>query len=107
MATRRVDLARVWPLLAACLAPAALTALLVAVNPGNNRDYVFLYLGLVAVLGLSGGLVAALVAAALSFALVDFFFVRPVHSLDFGDATDLVNLCVFVGAAGLVGTLGS
>jgi K+-sensing histidine kinase KdpD len=95
------------PLAAAIIAPAALTGLLVAANSGNSRDYVFLYLGIVAVLGIASGLPDALAAAACSFFLVDFFFVRPVHSLQFADSTDVVNLAVFLGTAGLVGTLGS
>jgi two-component system sensor histidine kinase KdpD len=95
------------PLAAAIVAPSALTGVLVAANSGNSRDYVFLYLGIVAVLGIASGLPDALVAAACSFFLVDFFFVRPVHSLQFADSTDVVNLAVFLGTAGLVGTLGS
>jgi two-component system sensor histidine kinase KdpD len=95
------------PLGVAILAPAALTALLVALNQGNIRNYVFVYLGIVAILGLATGLRDAIVAAACSFLLVDFFFVRPVHSFQFADSTDLVNLVVFFGTAGVVGTLGS
>jgi two-component system, OmpR family, sensor histidine kinase KdpD len=95
------------PLGVAILAPAALTSLLVALNQANTRDYVFLYLGIVAILGLATGLREAIVAAACSFLLVDFFFVRPVHTFQFADSTDLVNLAVFFGTAGLVGTLGS
>ena len=91
----------------AILAPAALTGLLVALNPGNTRDYVFVYLGIVAILGLSTGLRDAIVSATCSFLLVDFFFVRPVHTFQFADSTDLVNLAVFFGTAGLVGSLGS
>src|SRR5207253_10690173 len=44
------------PLGVAILAPAALTGLLIALNPGNTRDYVFVYLGIVAILGLATGL---------------------------------------------------
>ena len=95
------------PLAVAIVAPAALTGLLVALNPGNTRDYVFVYLGIVAILGLATGLRDAIVAATCSFLLVDFFFVRPVHTFQFADSTDLVNLAVFFGTAGLVGTLGS
>lgn len=91
----------------AVLAPVALTAVLVAGNLGNSRDYVFVYLGLVAVLGLGCGLPEALLAAGVSFLLVDFFFVRPVHTFQFADTPDLINLAVFFGAAGIVGTLGS
>lgn len=91
----------------AILAPVALTALLVSASLGNSRDYVFLYLGVVAVLGLGFGLPEALLAAGGSFLLVDFFFVRPVHTFQFADTTDLVNLAIFFGTAGIVGTLGS
>ncbi|MGH7721718.1 MAG: sensor histidine kinase [Candidatus Dormibacteria bacterium] len=97
----------VLPLALAVVAPGALTALLVGINQGNIRNYVFVYLGIVAILGLATGLRDAIVAAACSFLLVDFFFVRPVHSFQFADSTDLVNLVVFFGTAGLVGTLGS
>ena len=81
------------------LAPIGLTALLNAVNLGNPRDYVYLYLGVVAILGVASGLRASLVAAASSFLLVDYFFVPPYHTLQFAEPTDVINLCVFGGAA--------
>jgi K+-sensing histidine kinase KdpD len=68
---------------------------------------VFLYLGLVAALGVTQGLGPAIIAAAASFLLVDWFFVPPYHQLTIADRTDLVNLAVFFGAAGLVGMVGS
>ena len=46
-------------------------------------------------------------AAALSTVLVDYLFVPPKHTLSIGNTEDVVNLLVFFGAAGLVGTLGS
>lgn len=95
------------PLGVAVGAPAALTGLLAALNQGNTRNYVFVYLGIVAVLGLATGWREALVAASCSFLLVDYFFVRPVRTLQFADSTDLINLAVFFGTAGLVGALGS
>jgi two-component system sensor histidine kinase KdpD len=61
----------------------------------------------VAVLGVGAGLMPALLAAAVSFLLVDWYFVPPIHTLTFADSTDLINLTVFFGAAGLVGGLGS
>lgn len=96
----------VW-LAVAVLGPVALTAVLVAGNLGNSRDYVFVYLGVVAVLGLASGLPEALLAAGVSFLLVDFFFVRPVHTFQFAGTPDLINLAIFFGTAGIVGTLGS
>ena len=88
-------------------APLALTAVLVPLQIGQSRDFVFLYIALVAVLGLFAGLVPALVAATVSFLCVDFFFVPPIHELTIADETDLVNLLVFYGTAGLVGGLSS
>jgi two-component system, OmpR family, sensor histidine kinase KdpD len=92
---------------AAVAAPAALTAILLRIGGGQPRDYVFLYLGVVAALGVTQGLVPALLAAATSFLLVDFYFVRPVRALTIADAQDVVNLVVFSTAAGVVGGLGS
>jgi two-component system sensor histidine kinase KdpD len=55
----------------------------------------------------ASGIGPALVSAALSFALVDYLFVPPAHTLSIANTEDVVNLLVFFGAAGLVGTLGS
>ncbi|HEY6378500.1 MAG TPA: ATP-binding protein [Candidatus Dormibacteraeota bacterium] len=99
---------RRWLGLAAALGgPVLLTVILVNLHNGQPREYVFLYLALVAILGVGAGLAPALLAAAASFLLVDWYFVPPVHTLSFADSTDLVNLTVFFGAAGLVGGLGS
>lgn len=87
--------------------PAALTAILVPLGAGKSRDYVFLYVAGVAATGVTLGLWPAIVGAAASFLLVDYYFVPPLHTLTIGDETDLVNLVVFFGAAGLIGGLGS
>jgi K+-sensing histidine kinase KdpD len=92
---------------AAVVGPVVLTAVLVPLRAPEPRDYAFLYLGVVALLGVGRGLAPALLAAATSFVLVDFFFVPPVHTLSIADEQDLVNLLVFFGAAGLVGGVGS
>jgi K+-sensing histidine kinase KdpD len=92
---------------AAVGAPASLTAVLLHLGGGQPRDYVFLYLGVVAALGVTRGLLPALLAAAASFVLVDYYFVRPVRTLTIADAQDVVNLVVFFTAAGVVGGLGS
>ncbi len=103
---RRTPGALLWAS-AALGAPAALTALLVHVGGGQPRDYVFLYLGIVAALGVAWGLAAALLAAAASFLLVDYFFVQPLNTLTIASREDVVNLVVFFTAAGVVGGLGS
>lgn len=93
--------------LGALLAPVAATAALVPLGGGVSRDYVFIYLAVVAVLAVVSGLGAATCAALVSFLLVDYFFVAPVHTLTIADQTDVINLIVFVGTALLVGGLGS
>jgi len=95
------------PIAAGILTPAALTAVLVPFGAGQSRDYTFLYVALVAALGVTLGLWPALAAAAASFLLVDYFFVPPIHTFTIADSTDVLNLLVFFGAAGFIGTLGS
>jgi K+-sensing histidine kinase KdpD len=92
---------------AALVAPSLLTLALAGVSFNNPRDYAFLYLSIVAVLGVATGIGPALVSAALSTLLVDYLFVPPKHTLSIANTEDVVNLVVFVGAAALVGTLGS
>jgi K+-sensing histidine kinase KdpD len=90
----------------AVVAPVLLTVALAPLG-GVSRDYVFIYLAVVAILGVVSGLVPAMLAAATSFLLVDYFFVAPIHTLTIADQTDLINLAVFAGTAGLVGGLGA
>jgi K+-sensing histidine kinase KdpD len=92
---------------AAVAAPVALTALLLHVGGGQPRDYVFLFLAVVAALGVTQGLVPALLAAAASFLLLDWYFVPPYRTFTIGNEQDVVNLVVFFSAAGVVGGLGS
>ena len=90
---------------AAVAGPLALTGVLAPLQTGQPRDLAFLYMAIVAVLGLFFGLVPALLGAAVSFLAVDYFFVPPIHELTIADETDLVNLLVFFGTAGLIGGL--
>jgi K+-sensing histidine kinase KdpD len=94
-------------LAAAIGGPIAITALLSMVGSASARQYVFLYLALVAVLGTLTGLPSALTAAALSFVLVDYFFVPPVHTLTIADPSDLIDLVVFAAVAVAAGGVGS
>jgi K+-sensing histidine kinase KdpD len=101
----RVSLALAWS--AALLGPVVLTAALVVGGGSLQRDYVFLYLGLVAVLGVLGGVRPPLAAAAESFLLVDYFFVPPTGTLTVAGEQDVVNLLAFAATGGIVGVLGS
>src|ERR1700730_6780152 len=91
---------------AAILGPALLTLALIGLGHQQQRDYVFLYLGLVAILGVVGGLWPPLLAAGIIFLCVDYFFVPPVGTFTIADQTDIVNLLAFLATAGLVGMLG-
>src|SRR5450631_1229322 len=93
--------------LAALGGPVAVTAVLVHYSQQTQRDYVFIYLGLVAVVGVLRGLWPALTCAGISFLLVDYFFVPPVGTWTIADEQDIVNLVAFLVTAGLVGLLAS
>jgi K+-sensing histidine kinase KdpD len=93
--------------IAAIVGPAALTAVVVHVGGPEKRYYIFLYLGLVAVLEVLSGLWTGLAAAALSFLLVDYFFVPPVGTFTIADEQDIVNLLAFAATASIVGLLAS
>lgn len=95
-----------WPVwLAALVGPFVLTFALLPLSFQQTRDYVFLYLGLVAVVGVLRGFWPAITAAVLSFLLVDFFFVPPVYTFTIADEQDIVNLLAFVATAAVVGLL--
>jgi two-component system, OmpR family, sensor histidine kinase KdpD len=91
----------------AVVAPVALTVALQVAGGPKSREYAFLYLGLVAIIAVTYGLWPSLLAAVGSFLLIDYFFVPPYHTLTVSDEQDIVNLVVLLGAAGLVGGLGS
>src|SRR5438876_9896491 len=67
--------------------PVALTLALGALHRGS-REYVFVYMGGVALLGFTDGLGPALVCAVASFLLIDYAFVPPVYTLTLVDEQD-------------------
>ncbi len=83
--------------------PAGLTVLLHLTWLSGNRNYLYPYLGVVAIIGMVGGASPAFLAAVTSFLLVDYSFVPPVGTLTIADSTDLLNLIVFLGTAGIIG----
>jgi K+-sensing histidine kinase KdpD len=87
--------------------PLIVTAVLVRFSHQTQRDYVFIYLGLVAVVGVIRGLWPALLCAAISFLCVDWFFVQPLYTFTIADEQDIVNLFAFLAVAGVVGLLAS
>ncbi len=101
---KRDQLEEIAVLLAAVVAPAILTAVLLQLH-SPQREYIFIYMAVVAVIAVLRGLWPALLAAAVSFLLVDYFFVAPARTLTIADEQDLVNLAIFFGTAGVVGLL--
>src|ERR1700682_47308 len=99
---RRDQLEEITVAVAAVAVPAVLTAILAQTN-SPQREYAYLYMAVVAVIAFLRGLWPALLAAAVSFLLFDYFFVPPVHTLTISDAQDLMNLAIFFGTAGVVG----
>jgi K+-sensing histidine kinase KdpD len=95
----------VW--LIALLGPALLTAVLAGVTGAEKRNYVYLYLGLIAVVGVLRGFWPALLAAVISFGFLDYFFVEPYYTFTISHPQDFLNLVVFVVTASLVGMLAS
>ena len=92
---------------ASVVGPPLVTLALFQLSHQSQRDYIFIYLGLVAVVAVVSGLWSALLCASISFLFVDYFFVPPVYTLTIADETDLVNLSAFLATALLVGLLAS
>jgi K+-sensing histidine kinase KdpD len=99
---KRDQLEEVVVAVAAVVLPVVLTVILLQTR-SPQREYVFIYMGVVAVIAVARGLWPALLAAAVSFLLVDYYFVPPVYTLTIADEQDLVNLAIFFGTAGVVG----
>src|SRR6202165_4066474 len=101
---KRDQLEELAVVLAAVLVPAALTAVLLQTH-SPQREYVFIYMAVVAVIAVLRGLLPALLAAAVRFLLVGYVFPPPTRTLTITDEQDLVNLAIFFGTAGVVGFL--
>ncbi|MFN8097128.1 MAG: DUF4118 domain-containing protein [Dermatophilaceae bacterium] len=90
----------------AVLGPGALTWLLTRastwVGSGGNG---LLYLLVVVVAAIVGGLVPALTCAVVSVGLLNYFFVPPVHTLRVSTAHNVTELVVFLVTAVLVGSV--
>ncbi|WP_432247533.1 DUF4118 domain-containing protein [Streptomyces sanyensis] len=82
------------------LGPAVLTVLLrhLEDGPGLAND-VLLFLFLTVLAALFGGLLPALVSAAVGSLLLNYFFTPPTHTLDIAEPQNLVALMIFVAVA--------
>lgn len=89
----------------AVVGPILLTVALARLPRVDALAYVFLYLGIVASLGLTTGFVPALVAAGVSAVLTDFYFVPPVDTFSIARASDVAYLLIFFATAGALGSV--
>jgi K+-sensing histidine kinase KdpD len=105
MTRSRTDRVLVIGIVIAVVAPPLLTLILARLPTSEARAYVFLYLGIVASLGLLTGLIPALVAAAISSVLGDYFFLPPVDSLSLANPSDVLYLVIFFATASAVGSV--
>ncbi|MFC9973037.1 DUF4118 domain-containing protein [Spirillospora sp. NPDC127200] len=83
----------------ALLAPALLTAGLLAVEPPGLDTDVLLFLALTVVVALVGGLWPAVAAAVAGFLLLNWFFAPPLHTLTVDEPQNALALAVFVAVA--------
>src|SRR6202171_1585004 len=88
---RRDQLEEIVVTVAALVLPGALTAILLQTH-SPQREYVFIYMALVAVVAVARGLLPALLAAAVSFLLVDYYFVPPMRTRTVAGGQDLGKL---------------
>ncbi|UNS99431.1 ATP-binding protein [Streptomyces tubbatahanensis] len=87
-------------------APALLALLMLAFEPdvGFAND-VLLFLVLTVTAGMVGGLLPALVSAAVCSALLNYFFTDPVHTWTISSGRNIVSLAVFFGVAAAVASV--
>jgi two-component system sensor histidine kinase KdpD len=83
------------PLLAAALRPAGLTL----------PSEILIFLLLVVVVALTGGMWPALTAAVLGFGLLNWFFTPPLHTLSIAEPENVLALAIFVLVAAMVSTV--
>jgi two-component system, OmpR family, sensor histidine kinase KdpD len=94
---------RAWGYGTAVLAPLLAVPVLISLRGTLNlASDVAVYLVLVVMAALVGGLGPALVAAGLGAGLLNFYFTRPFHTFAIDDPNNVVALVAFVLVAGLV-----
>jgi two-component system, OmpR family, sensor histidine kinase KdpD len=84
------------------LGPVAVTTLAANIAEGRPAVPALLYLVVVVLAAAIGRLWPAIVAAAVSFVCLDFFFTPPRHTFRVSKAEDLLALAVFMGVATVV-----
>jgi two-component system sensor histidine kinase KdpD len=91
--------------LPAAVAPGVVTLLTLLPSGVSTTTAALAYVVAVMLAAAAGGIPAGLIASALSFLGLNFFFTPPRHTLRVDKLEDLVALAVFVAVSGLVATL--
>ncbi len=89
----------------AIVGPILLTVVLAQLPRVDALAYVFLYLGIVASLGLTTGFLPAVAAAAVSAVLTDYYYVPPVDTFSIARASDVAYLLIFFATAAALGSV--
>lgn len=89
----------------AIVGPMLLTVVLAQLPRVDALAYVFLYLGIVASLGLTTGFVPAVAAAAVSAVLTDYYYVPPLDTFSIARPSDVAYVLIFFVTAGAVGSV--
>jgi two-component system sensor histidine kinase KdpD len=89
----------------AALLAAGAVAVTVALAPVVPRTLFVFAFAAVALAARAGGVGPGLVAALLCVLGIDYYLIPPARTLSPADPTDLVPLGIFVGVAGLIGTI--
>jgi K+-sensing histidine kinase KdpD len=89
----------------AIVGPILLTVVLAQLPRVDALAYVFLYLGVVASLGLTTGFIPAVVAAAVSAMLTDYYDVPPVDTFSIARASDVAYVLIFFVTAAALGSV--
>ncbi|MCA0295349.1 MAG: DUF4118 domain-containing protein [Actinobacteria bacterium] len=104
LGTRLSRRRQLYGLAVAVFVPPLFTLLLLPVRDALGLDTVLLLFVLVSVIAsAAGGVWPALIAAAISFGLANFFFTRPYGSLLVASNNELIDLVIFLAVAALVG----
>jgi two-component system sensor histidine kinase KdpD len=78
---------------------------LAALTTEHEASVASLYLAAIMVSTLRRGLWPGVLAAALSYLAMDYFFLPPLHGIDFDEPIDWLCLLVFLGTVGLINHL--
>lgn len=88
------------------LAEAVRSALPMIMHRINMHNIALIFLLACVVVSLRYGLLSGLLASALSFGVINYFYVVPIGQFNLGTLTDAINITIYLGAAIIVSFMG-